>query len=659
MATFDLGAAFQHAVSLHGGGRLAEAERFYREILAQSPLHFDALHLLGVVCHQTGRNGEAVALMQRAIALDTSQPAVHSNLGLALQALHRPAEALASYDLALHLDSTFADALNNRGNALRELGRAREAVESYDRALAVHPGAANALNNRGMAQRDLKRFPEALASFDRAILLKPDYAQAHFNRGFVQLEMGRPEDALASFDRALGIDSRDPALFCNRGNALQALKLHEQALASYDRAIELEPQLAEAFNNRGNALRDLGRPEEALASFDRALAIKPGYAGALNNRGIALRDLNRRADALESYERALALEPGYADALCNRGNVLQDLKRYADALDSYERALRSDPGHAQSHWNESLCRLLVGDFARGWVKYEWRWKTEQANQVRNFPQPLWLGKEQLGGKTVLLHAEQGFGDTLQFCRYAPMVAALGARVVVEVQPPLKELMAGLEGVGDVTARGEALPEFDYHCPLLSLPLAFNTSLATIPSFKAYLRSDPVRLERWRERLGRQSGLRVGLVWSGSGGLRNDPDRSLPLAEIADLAAGGTEIFCLQKEIKPADREFLKRRGNILSFGEELGDFADTAALVNLMDVVISVDTAVAHLAGAMGKAVWILLPYAPTWRWLLDRDDSPWYPSARLFRALTIGDWSSAVAQVRESLRAEILKVRS
>lgn len=606
----------QLAVAHHVGGRLAQAESLYRRILDALPQHFDAQHLLGVICLQTGRNEEAVKRIGRAIAIDGMQAAAHSNLGLALLALRRASEALVSFDRALAIDPRYADALVNRGNALRELARPSEAVASYDRALAINPAAAGTYNSRGIAL----------------------------------LEAGRPGEALGSFDRALEIEPENAAAHCNRGNALQALRRHSDALASYDRAILYAPGLAEAFSNRGNALRDLGRAEEALASIDRALALRPDVPGALNVRGIVLRDLNRQAEALECFDRALAVEPGYADAHCNRGNALQDLHRHGEALESYALALEWDPAHAESHWNESLCRLLLADFAEGWRKYEWRWKTEQAGQGREFIQPLWLGKEPLAGKTILLHAEQGFGDTLQFCRYASRVSGLGARVVLEVQPPLKALMSGLPGASSVVARGEDLPAFDFHCPLLSLPLAFNTSLDSIPAGDAYLRSDPAKVDRWRRRLPPARGLRVGLVWSGSGALRNDPARSLPLSALSGLRAARAQFVCLQKEISPGDRELLAERGDVLCFSEELLDFSETAALADLMDIVISVDTAVAHLAGALGKTVWILLPHAPTWRWLLHRRDSPWYPTARLFRASRIGDWGGAVGAVSAAL---------
>lgn len=612
-------AEFQQAVAHHVGGRLAQAEVIYRRILEADPKHFDALHLLGVIFHQTARNTEAVEYIRGAIEINDAQPAAHSNLGLALLALKLPNEALASFGRALAIDGRYVDALVNHGHALRDLGRPAEAVASYDRALAISPASAVALNSRGIAL----------------------------------LEAGHPAEALGSFDRALELIPGSGPLHCNRGNALQALKRHSDAVASYDQALLHAPGLAEAHANRGHALRDLGRAAEALDSVDRALALRPGSAGALNLRGIILRDLNRQTEALETFDRALAIEPGHADVHCNRGNVLQDLHRHAQALESYTCALAADPGHAESHWNESLCRLLLADFGEGWRKYEWRWKTEQANQARGFAQPVWLGKAPLEGKTILLHAEQGFGDTLQFCRYASKVGDLGARVILEVQPPLKALMSGLPGLAAVIARGEALPAFDVHCPLLSLPLAFNTSLDSIPAERAYLRSDPARVDRWRRRLPSAKGRRVGLVWSGSGALRNDPARSLPLSALSGLRAPGVQFVCLQKEISAHDREGLALRGDVHCFSEELVDFAETAALADLMDIVITVDTAVAHLAGALGKEVWILLPHAPTWRWLLDRKDSPWYPTARLFRASRIGDWGGAVDAVIAALAGE------
>ena len=307
---------------------------------------------------------------------------------------------------------------------------------------------------------------------------------------------------------------------------------------------------------------------------------------------------------------------------------------------SFERAIHRRPDHAAAHWNLADCRLLLGDFERGWQEYEWRWKRDQREiKQREFPQPRWSGAEALAGRTILLHSELGLGDTLLFCRYAKEVAARGARVVLEVQPPLVTLLAGLAGVAQIVASGDPLPVFDCHCPLMSLPLAFRTHLGTVPADVPYVRSDPARVAQWRSRLGASAKPRVGLVWSGSVALRND-QRSMALADMLPLVDDRAEWVSLQKELRDADREDLASRAAIRHLGDELRDFSDTAALVDLMDLVVTVDTSVANLAGAMGKKVWILLPYNPhDWRWMLTREDSAWYPTARLFRQPAPGDW--------------------
>ena len=353
---------------------------------------------------------------------------------------------------------------------------------------------------------------------------------------------------------------------------------------------------------------------------------------------------------MASYERALNIQPAYHEALIVRSAALLDLKRPDEALASYVRALKVRPDFAEVRWNEALCRLMLGEFELGWQKYEWRWKTTSfVPSLRNFPQPLWLGKEPLGGKTILLHAEQGLGDTIQFCRYARQVVALGARVVLEVQPALKSLLQGLEGVSLLLGRGARLPDFDYHCPLMSLPLAFEADLSNI-SAAAYLQSEPAKRHHWQARLGPASKTRIGLAWSGSTRHTNDHNRSLSLQQLTPLISDEAQYYCLQKELRPADLAVLAKTPGIEYLGDSLKDFSDTAAVVELMDVVITVDTSVAHLAGAMGKEVWILLPFSPDWRWLLERSDSPWYGSARLFRQTALDDWAGVLGQVQEAL---------
>lgn len=518
-----------------------------------------------------------------------------------------------------------------------------------------------ALNLLGIIAAQTQRPQQAIELLSKAVAVNPDHATAHSNLGNVLCDLQRHKEALESFNCALKLNPDDADTHYKRSSILGVLKRYDEALESCNNALKIRPDYAEALNNRGNALGCLKHPEDALESFQRALEIKPDYAEALNNRGAVLRSLKRLNEALESYNRALTIAPNYAEASYNRGIVLSELERPREAIEAYEHALTIKADYVGAHWNLSLCRLQLGDFSRGWEGYEWRWKEEQLEKSkRDFPQPMWLGVESLEGKTILLHGEAGLGDTLQFCRYAKQVAALGAKVVLEVQAPLLPLLTNLEGALQVLAQGSALPAFDYHCPLLSLPLAFKTEVNSIPTGIPYIHSDAARVAAWRDRLGKKAKPRVGLAWSGNPGHKNDHNRSLALAELLPLLHDGAEWISLQQEVRANDAALLAQRTDIRHFGAQLNDFAETAALVELMDVVISVDTSVAHLAGAMGKPLWILLPFNPDWRWLLNREDSPWYPTARLFRQPAIDDWTAVIDRVGKELnlwRADLFVV--
>jgi len=426
----------------------------------------------------------------------------------------------------------------------------------------------------------------------------------------------------------------------------------QRGVALIAKAIKLKPGSAAAYNNLGNGLHALKHYTEAIASYDKAIALKPDYAEAYSNHGNVLNTLNKHAEALTSYDRAIALKPNYVDAYYNRGNALNALNRHREALESYDRALALRPDYAEAHYNGAFCRLLMGDLPRGWQENEWRWETDEFRSYkRSFVQPLWLGQEAVAGKTILLHAEQGLGDSIQFCRYVPLVAARGARVVLEVPRPLHDLMSTLAGSPEVIDKGSRLPEFDMHCPLLSLPLAFGTTLETIPSSVPYLQVSPAGGQHWNARLGANRGRRVGLAWSGRPTHKNDQNRSIGLQPLLPLLDTGATFVCLQKDIRPDDAEVLKGHKAILDFSDELNDFSDTAALISQLDLVISVDTSVAHLAGALAKPVWVLLPFIPDWRWLLDRDDNPWYPTARLFRQDDTRAWDGVIVRVHDALK--------
>ncbi len=400
------------------------------------------------------------------------------------------------------------------------------------------------------------------------------------------------------------------------------MKRHAEALANYDRALSLVPDYIDAIYNRGNALHELGRYEEALASYDRVLAARANDGNALNNRGKALKELNR-------YDEALA---------CSA------------------QALAALPDNIVAHCNEASMRLLIGDLPRGFAEYEWRWKkADMAPAQRQFPQPLWLGSKELGaedisGKTILLHGEQGFGDAIQFCRYATLVAGRGARVILEVRPPLVSLMQSLAGPAAVIAKGDALPAFDLHCPLLSLPLAMGTTLETVPAQVPYLHASPGKSEEWSARLGPKTRPRIGLCWSGNATHERDRERSMRLSDYLPLLELDASFVSLHQEVRPEDAAVLAAHPEILHFGEALKDFTDTAALIGALDLVISVDTSVAHLAGALAKPAWVMITYVPEWRWLLTREDSPWYPTVRLFRQDEGRTWDGVVARLREAL---------
>ncbi len=509
------------------------------------------------------------------------------------------------------------DTLNLLGLVAAQSGRPQQAVDLFTRALCGAPGNPVLHGHLGIVLRNLGRHEEAIQSFDRAIALKHDHAVAHNNRGAT----------------------------------LADIKRHDEAIASFERAIALNPDYAEACYNLGNSQSALGQLNAAIASYRLAIAIDADFADAHNNLGVALAERNAHEEAIACYRRAIALEPQFADAYNNLGVALADLKRYDEAIAAYEHSIAIDPEYADAHWNLALCRLLLGDFARGWEGYEWRWKQDQvARFKRNYPQPLWRGADALAGKTVLLYAEQGLGDMLQFCRYASHVADLGAQVLLEAPPALLPVLSGLAGVTQVIAQGTAIPAFDLHCPVTSLPLAFQTTADTIPRDVPYLAADAARVALWQGKLGAKTKPRVGLAWSGN--LLPDPNRSMALADALALAFEGIDLISLQKEVRTSDAALLAARPAIHHFGDEIRDFADTAALIESMDMVISIDTSVAHLTGGMGKPLWVMLPYSPDWRWMVDREDCLWYPTARLFRQTAIGDWAGVLQRVREALRA-------
>jgi Flp pilus assembly protein TadD len=471
-------------------------------------------------------------------------------------------------------------------------------------------------------------------------------------------------EALACYDRAVGIAPTLAGIHFNRALILHETHAYADALQGYLTAARLDPSFADAFNAAGLMLQRLARPEEALAHFQRAIVLQPKFAEAHSNAGCALRDLGDVEGALSHFNDAIKIQDDFVAAYSNRGAAYTELGRLAEALADYDRTLELVPDFAAAHCNRSYVHLVAGNFAVGWADYEWRMRmpgNASSRQDHGLNRPLWRGDFPLAERTILVYSEQGFGDTLQFCRYVGKLAAAGARVVLEVPATLVSLLESLPGVAQVVARGSHLPDYDCHIPIMSLPYAFRTTLETVPADIPYVHPDPQKVGFWSRLLGPKSNLRVGLVWSG--GFRPEqPElwainrrRNIALEKLAVLRHPAVDFYSLQKG-QPAESELaeLQRRQwdgpTLIDHTRRLQDFSDTAALISQLDIVISVDTAIAHLAGAMGKPVWMMNRYDTCWRWLLERTDSPWYPSLTLYRQRTPECWDGVIEQVRRDL---------
>lgn len=428
--------------------------------------------------------------------------------------------------------------------------------------------------------------------------------------------------------------------------------LHERAVELLVECLAIDPSLVKAHIAIGQTYGALEKYPEAIAAFRRVLELSPASAEAHAGLGSIFNAQGAVEEAISSYREAVALKPDFAEAWHQIGVLHHSRGELDDAIACYRRAYGIAPDHARAKFSEALALLLKGNLKAGWMGFENRWLTPPLVPRRKFNQPMWLGQFSIAGKTILLHAEQGLGDTLQFVRYARRVAGLGANVLLEVQPQLKTLLEGLPSIAAVFGVGEALPDFDVHCPLGSLPLAFGTDLQSIPAEVPYLRAQPAKSVRWKARLAGQPGLRVGVVWAGHRQHPRDRERSMPLRLMLGLLEEpGWRFFSLQKDLAEKEAELVASLPGISNLAQELHDFSDTAAVVENLDCVVSVDTAVAHLAGALGKPVFVMLPVVPDWRWLLHREDSPWYPTARLVRQQKPGDWAAVVEEVRGRLR--------
>ncbi len=535
------------------------------------------------------------------------------------------------------------------GWRLQRLGHHAQAETIYRAVLQQQPENAIAWHNLGLIAVQAGATDAAIDLFRQAVTHEPDNPRFLTNLAQTLRGAGQLEAAISVASKAIAQSGDFANAFQCRALAHQGLARHAEAVADFERAIALGLVHPEVHSQHGQSLAALNRHNEALAAFDAAVQRRPDFADALNYRSIALFQLCRYDDALADCTAAIRLRDDVPSYWNNRGNVLVVIGRFDDALLDFDRAITLKPDYPDPYVNKGIALLQLGNFEHGWFYFEWRWKREAAKDQRKFKQPLWLGKTEIRGKTIFLHSEQGFGDTIQFFRYAALVRQMGAKVLLGVQQPLKSLIQHALPDIAVYAEGEVIPPFDLQCPLMSLPLACATrTLDDIPPSPKLAAPEPIR-QAWADRLGPKSRLRVGLVWQGNPGHLNDHNRSMPLEALAPLIALDADFTCLQKSISAEDGQTLQDWG-VASFAEDLTDFTATAGLIEALDLVISVDTSLAHLAGAMGKEVWLLQPKNPDFRWLLCRDDSPWYPSLRMFRQAEQGGWEAVVAEVKQTL---------
>ena len=532
----------------------------------------------------------------------------------------------------------------------RERRTAKHSKTARNKLAAVTPAE---LYEAGLQHFRAGRLLDAQICCKEALALKPEHADTLHLIGLLSLHAKQYDHAVEWIAAALQ-QSPKPEYLLSLGNALQLLGRLDEALKAYDRGVALKPDDAGLWNSMGFVLTKLNRTDEAIRVFQHVVKLSPRHKEAAQICATLLVEANRFDEAVVYYTLFAEIEPGRAEVYQSRGLCHQRRARYEQAIADYERALQLEPDNAHAQWNLSLISMLMGKFEAGWVGREARWKANGWVE-RSFTQPRWRGQKAIAGRTILLHADEGIGDAIQFSRYVPMVAALGARVILEVQPPVHPLLAGLPGLAHSLPRDHPLPEFDLHCPLASLPLAFQTRIETIPLPVSCLPSIPEILrDQWERWLGPHDRLRVGLVWSGNQGHANDHNRSTTLRVLLPMLDLDVTFVSLQKDPREQDRITLCECANVRDANEHLTDFLATAALVSCLDLVITVDTSVAHLAGTLGCPVWIMLPFAPDYRWLLDRDDSPWYPTARLFRQDETRDYARVVDRLRRELMAMI-----
>jgi tetratricopeptide (TPR) repeat protein len=618
-----------------------------------SPDELNALYDQALREHHAGRTEEAAELYRKILDRWPNVPEVHNNLGIALGQQGQIDLALLRFEQAIALNPDLADARNNLGNLLRQQGKLDQATTQFQQVIALRPDYAPAHNTLGTIFFEQGKLDQAAAQFEQAIALRPEYAEAHFNLGNVVGQQGQLEPAIARFEQAIALRPDYPEALNILGTVYWHQNKFDKAHARLEQAIALRPEYTEAHYNLGNVLLSQNKFDEAAIRFERALALRPDYAEAHNKLGTICWHQSKFDQAAARYARAIAARPTYAEAYNNLGSILHEQLKLTEARQVFQRLEALEPGSPFAQFGLGIGYLVEGDYERGWRAFEGRRHLPGLSANPGFP--LWRG-EPLAGRSLLLLAEDGLGDTIQFVRYARTMKRLGARVVLACPAALGRLLASNTDLDELFILGtaEELPRCDFYLPLLSAPGALGTNASTIPCDIPYLSADPKLMEQWRREFAAIEGFKIGIVWQGSRNYFLDRWRSIPLAQFAPLARlPDVRLISLQKGLGP--EQFAGIDFPVIDLSNRLdeaaGPFMDTAAVIQNLDLVITADTAVGHLAGALGAPVWIALPFSTDWRWLLNREDSPWYPSVRLFRQTKIGEWPDVFERMAKAVQ--------
>jgi tetratricopeptide (TPR) repeat protein len=639
---YNLGVVFQ------AQGRPDEATICYRQALSIKPDYADAYYNLGNVFKVQGRLDDAVVCYRQVLSIKPDYAEAYSNLGNALQAQNRLNDAIACYRQALSIKPDYAEVHSNLGNALKAQNRLDDAIVCYQQALSIKPGYAEAHSNLGNALKAQNRLDDAIACYQQALSIKPDYAEALSNLGNALKAQNRLDDAITCYQQALSIKPDYAEVHSNLGVVLKEQGQLEKAAVCFRRALSIQSDYAEAHSNLGVALQAQGLLDEAVASFRQAILIKPDYAEAFYNLGNAFYVQDKLEDTIACYLQAISNKPDYAEAYSNLGNALHAQGQLDEAIACYRQALVIKPNDIEASYNLSFPLLQQGKMEEGWSRYEKNCMVIDSRKIGiQFESTAWDGTP-LEGRTLFIHTPQGLGDCLQFMRYVPMAKTRGGRIIVELHPAMCRLYENYPGIDAIVMSNKPQPEFDAHIPLMSLPYLFGTRMDTIPPIVPFHHALNEPVMRWTNRLDHIQGFRIGLVWAAGAGGRAD-GRSVPLSLFAPLSKiPGVTLVSVQKG--DGATQISHCGFPILHLGNEIDDFADTAAILNKLDLLITVDTSVAHLGGTLGVTTWVLLKHVTDWRWFLDREDSPWYPSVRLFQQHAKKDWQGVIVRVATEL---------